>query len=163
MRSFAVSIPFGGFCSVRLSTDNAPILPLLTCCPGDAVRLVAMVLTFRVRLSTARLHSMSNPMGVREHRQGMETARTPWLLRWEEEVSKLDELLALLTAAPPSPDCEIAQEHVQCARSCVLGAMPAECELDLKLARDSIGRITDRLTRRSAEDILVSLPSSSLA
>jgi hypothetical protein len=89
--------------------------------------------------------------------------RTPWLLHWQEEVGKLDELLALLTAAPPSADCEIAQEHVQCARSCVLGAMPAECELDLKLARDSIGRIADTFTRRSAEDILVSLPSGSHA
>jgi hypothetical protein len=102
-------------------------------------------------------------MRVREHRQGMETRRKPWLLRWEEEVTKLDELLALLTAAPPSPDSEIAQEHVQCARSCVLGAMPAECELDLKLARDSIGRIADTFTRRSAGDILASLPSSSHA
>ena len=53
----------------------------------------------------------------------------PWLLQWEEEVGRLDELLALLARAPPSPDCEIAQEHVQSARSCVLGAMPAECEL----------------------------------
>ena len=62
-----------------------------------------------------------------------------WLLQWEEELSKLDELLALLAKAPPSPECEIAKEHIQSARSCVLGAMPAECELDLQLARTAIG------------------------
>ena len=58
-----------------------------------------------------------------------------WLLQWEEELGKLDELLALLAKAPPSPESEIAQEHLQSARSCVLGSMPAECERDLKLAR----------------------------
>jgi hypothetical protein len=84
----------------------------------------------------------------------------PWLLQWEEELGKLDELLALLARAPPSPEFEIAQEHVQSARSCVLGAMSAECELNLKLARSAIGRIPDQATRRSALKILSSLPSN---
>jgi hypothetical protein len=38
--------------------------------------------------------------------------------------------------------------------------MPAECELDLKLARSAIGRIPDKATRRSALNILSSLPSN---
>ena len=54
-----------------------------------------------------------------------------WLLQWEEELRKLDELLALLAQAPPSPESEIAQEHIQSARSCVLGSMSAECDLDI--------------------------------
>jgi hypothetical protein len=83
-----------------------------------------------------------------------------WLLQWEEELGKLDELLALLPKAPPSPESEIAQEHVQSARSCVLGSMPAECELDLKLAQTAIGHIADIATRRAAQKILVSLPSN---
>jgi hypothetical protein len=83
-----------------------------------------------------------------------------WLLQWEEELGKLDELLALLVNAPPSPESEIAQEHIQSARSCVLGAMSAECELDLELARTAIGRIPDKATRRSAQEILLSLPSN---
>jgi hypothetical protein len=83
-----------------------------------------------------------------------------WLLQWEEELGKLDELLALLAKAPPSPKSKIAQEHVQSARSCVLGSMPAECELDLKLARIAIGRIAYIATRRAAQKILVSLPSN---
>ena len=33
-----------------------------------------------------------------------------WLLQWEEELRKLDELLVLLAQAPPSPEPEIAQE-----------------------------------------------------
>jgi hypothetical protein len=87
----------------------------------------------------------------------------PWLLQWEEELGKLDQLLASLAAAPPSPDCEIAREHVQSARSCVLGARPAECELDLKLARSAIRRIPDEATRRSALQILASLPSNRIS
>ena len=83
-----------------------------------------------------------------------------WLLHWEEELGKLDELLALLAQAPPSPESEIAQEHIQSARSCVLGSMPAECELDLKLARTAIGGIADVATRRNAQKILLSLPSN---
>ena len=83
-----------------------------------------------------------------------------WLLQWEEELGKLDELLALLAKASPSPESEIAQEHIQSARSCVLGSMPAECELDLKLAQTAIGRIADIATRRAAQKILVSLPSN---
>ena len=83
-----------------------------------------------------------------------------WLLHWEEELGKLDELLALLANAPPSPECEIAKEHIQSARSCVLGAMPAECELDLKLARTAIRGIADVATRRNAQKILLSLPSN---
>jgi hypothetical protein len=84
----------------------------------------------------------------------------PWLLQWEEELGKLDELLALLAAAPSSPESEFAQEHIQSARSCVLGAMPAECELDLELARPAIGRIAEVATRCNAQKILVSLPSN---
>ena len=84
----------------------------------------------------------------------------PWLLQWEEELGKLDELLALLAQAPPSPESEIAQEHIQSARSCVLGSMPAECELDLKLAQIAIGGIADVATRRNAQKILLSLPST---
>jgi len=83
-----------------------------------------------------------------------------WLLQWEEELGKPDELLALLAQAPPSPESEIAQEHIRSARGCVLGAMPTECELDLELARTAIGRIADVATRRNAEKILVSLPSN---
>ena len=84
----------------------------------------------------------------------------PWLLQWEEELGKLDELFALLAQAPPSPESEIAQEHIQSARSCVLGSMPAECELDLKLAQIAIGGIADVATRRNAQKILLSLPST---
>lgn len=83
-----------------------------------------------------------------------------WFLQWEEELGKLDELLALLAKAPPSPESEIAQEHVQSARSCVLGSMPAECELDLKLAQTAIGSIANIATRSAARTILVSLPSN---
>jgi hypothetical protein len=83
-----------------------------------------------------------------------------WLLHWEEELRKLDELLALLANAPPSPESEIAQEHIQSARSCVLGSMSAECELDLELARTAIGQVADVATRGNAQKILVSLPSN---
>lgn len=72
-----------------------------------------------------------------------------WFLQWEEELGKLDELLA--KAPCRSPESEVAQEH---------GSMPAECELDLKLARTAIGRIADVDTLRAAQKIVVSLPSN---
>jgi hypothetical protein len=84
----------------------------------------------------------------------------PWFLQWEEELRKLDELLALLAQAPPSPEAEIAQEHIESARSCVLRSMPAECELDLELARTAIGGIAGVTIRRNAQKILLSLPSN---
>jgi len=83
-----------------------------------------------------------------------------WLSQWEEELGKLDELLGLLAQAPASPESEIAQEHIQGARSSVWAAMSAECELELKLARTAIGRIADVATRRNAQKILLSLPSN---
>jgi hypothetical protein len=49
-----------------------------------------------------------------------------WLSHWEEELGKLDELLALLANARPSPESKIAREHIESARSCVLRSMPAE-------------------------------------
>ena len=81
------------------------------------------------------------------------------MLNWEEELGKLDELLALLTNAPPSPESEIAREHIQSAR-CELGAMSAKCELDLELARTATSRIADVATRRNAQTIPLSLPSN---
>jgi hypothetical protein len=84
----------------------------------------------------------------------------PWMVQWEEELGKLDELLALLAAAPPSVESGMAQEHIRSARSRVWGAMPAEWELDLKLAQIAIGRIADVATRRTAQKILTSLPSN---
>src|SRR5215831_13674035 len=92
-----------------------------------------------------------------------------WLLQWEEELGKLDELLALLAQAPPSPESEIAQEHIQKRPELRIGVnvlqflqgrLPAECELDLKLARTAIGGIADAATRRNAQKILLSLPSN---
>lgn len=79
------------------------------------------------------------------------------MAQWEEELNKLDELLVLLASAPPSPESAIAQEHIQSARSCVLEAMPNECEFDLKLARTAVRQITDAATRRQALGILSGL------
>jgi hypothetical protein len=38
--------------------------------------------------------------------------------------------------------------------------MPDECEADLKFARTAIGGIGDTATRRSAQEILSSLPTT---
>jgi len=78
--------------------------------------------------------------------------------QWKEEVSKLDDLIALLVNSPTSPESLIALEHVQSARGCALESMPAECEFDLKLAWTAIRQIDDEATRQNAEKILSSLP-----
>ena len=82
--------------------------------------------------------------------------------KWDEEIQKLDELIALLENAPPSPESAMAEEHVQSARSCAWGAMPDECEADLKFAQTAISHISDRATRQTAEKILSTLPANRL-
>jgi len=84
----------------------------------------------------------------------------PWTLQWKEELGGLDLLLALLVESPHSAESEIAHEHVQSARRSILGAMPAECEFDLKLARTAVAHIKDMHMRNAAQKILRGLPSA---
>jgi hypothetical protein len=56
-------------------------------------------------------------------------------------VDKLDALLVAINRCEPAEEAEFAYEHIQEARTYVLGAMPRECEWTLELARRTMARM----------------------
>ncbi len=67
-----------------------------------------------------------------------------------DEISALDELLALLTGAGMSAEVEVAKEHLDAARWYLLGAMYAEYSFSLSLADDKLELISDPEIRKKA-------------
>ena len=74
-----------------------------------------------------------------------------------QDLHKLDELLAVIGDCSPADEAECAQEHLHGARTYLLGAMPIECELNLELASEALGRMKDTEARRKAWKLLASL------
>ncbi|HEY6340842.1 MAG TPA: hypothetical protein VIY49_05060 [Bryobacteraceae bacterium] len=72
----------------------------------------------------------------------------------EPQLAKLDELLELIGDAPEDAECPSAQEHLQAARTYLLGAMPLEYELSLEMAEEAIAAIAQRDVRLKAERLL---------
>jgi hypothetical protein len=72
----------------------------------------------------------------------------------EAQLEKLDEILAFLADAPETEAVISAQEHLQVARSYLLGAMPEELELSLAMAEEAIHEMDDRHLRREALHLL---------
>jgi hypothetical protein len=72
----------------------------------------------------------------------------------EAQLAKLDELLELIGDAPEDAQCPNSQEHVQSARTYLLGAMPQEYELSLEMAEEAIATIAERDVRLKAEHLL---------
>ncbi|HEY7387508.1 MAG TPA: hypothetical protein VH640_03300 [Bryobacteraceae bacterium] len=66
------------------------------------------------------------------------------------QLEKLDEFLAFLADAPQSEPVLSVQEHLHSARTYLLGAMPEELRLSLRMAEEAIHGIEDwRLRKRS--------------
>ena len=72
----------------------------------------------------------------------------------EAQLAKLDEVLELLGDAPEDVEGPSAQEHLQAARTYLLGAMPQEYELSLQMAEQAIASIAQRDVRVKAERLL---------
>ncbi|HLH42883.1 MAG TPA: hypothetical protein VKV74_07850 [Bryobacteraceae bacterium] len=72
----------------------------------------------------------------------------------EGQLARLDQILAFLADAPRTDAVLSAQEHLQFARSYLLGAMPEEMELSLAMAERAIEGMEDRRMRRQALDLL---------
>ena len=72
----------------------------------------------------------------------------------EAQLEKFDEILAFLADAPETEAVISAQEHLQFARSYLLGAMPEELELSLVMAKKAIGGMDDRHLRQKALQLL---------
>jgi hypothetical protein len=75
----------------------------------------------------------------------------------ETNLSKMDDLLAVLLLGQVSEENRLTQEHIQGARTYLLGGMPREYRLNLEMARDSASQIPDQNTRERAERILESV------
>jgi hypothetical protein len=95
------------------------------------------------------------PMLVVNHQLSREN-RTASL----QELHQLHDLLAVIGDCSPADEAEFAQEHVRGARTCMLGAMPIEFELNLELASETLARMKDTEARRRAQKLLVSLSKS---
>lgn len=73
------------------------------------------------------------------------------------EVHKLDELLKVIGRCSPPEEAEAAHEHIQEARTYLLGGMPYEYEMSLEMARKSLKRMARTGPRREAEEMLAGL------
>jgi hypothetical protein len=72
----------------------------------------------------------------------------------DPDLGKLDELLALLEQSPESAETRLAQEHIQAARTYLLGAMNDEYLLNLALAREVIQEMPDGDARARMQVLL---------
>lgn len=77
--------------------------------------------------------------------------------RETSRLQKLDELLAVLDHCSPPEEADYVREHVQGARTYLLGAMPNEFNESMDLARGGMNRLEDSESRRTAESILSEL------
>jgi hypothetical protein len=69
------------------------------------------------------------------------------------ELARLDELLEELGQASES-QCELLREHLESARIYLVGSMPAEYALTLRLAGEAANCITDRNLRARVEEFV---------
>jgi len=76
----------------------------------------------------------------------------------EYSLFTLDEMASLLDHSPFSAGTASALEHVQSARISLLGGMPLEFMLNLRMLSEAVERIPDASTRESAVHILGRLP-----
>lgn len=82
----------------------------------------------------------------------------------EHELGRLDGLISLLKSCPDSPEMELVHEHVQSARTYLLGAMTMEYSLNLALALWAVEQMPRGEARSQMQDLLTELlePHSSL-
>jgi len=75
----------------------------------------------------------------------------------DQKKAKIDELVALLDEYPHQKECDLPREHLQNAAAYLLGAMLPEYEMNLELARDSLGALSDHRFRTKLHDAINSL------
>ena len=67
---------------------------------------------------------------------------------------RLDELITVIDHCSPPDQAEYAHEHIQEARTYLLGAMPTEFHCTLELARYTLGQMNDTEALQSAKKML---------
>ena len=72
-------------------------------------------------------------------------------------LEQVDEILAVLEHCSPAEEADYVREHVQNARTYLLGAMPAEFNESIELARQAMHLLEDSESLRAAQKILSEL------
>ncbi|MGD1092613.1 MAG: hypothetical protein ABSB35_11570 [Bryobacteraceae bacterium] len=71
--------------------------------------------------------------------------------------NKLDRLLITIEHCSPPDEAEFAREHINEARTYLLGAMPTEFRVSLELARESLSRMNATKARQEAQKLLATI------
>ena len=83
--------------------------------------------------------------------------------RRDADVKRLDDLIAALRHAQTDPD-DLVMEHLHSARTYLLGAMPEEYDLSLRIARQSLDLVAEKPLRdridRTLSDLLAEIERS---
>jgi hypothetical protein len=98
------------------------------------------------------------PLNIRMTQYWSET-HTPDF-RLERDVNRLEELVRDLAGEPGTPNA-LMREHLEAARFYLLGSMPHEYRLSLKLAKDLLPDIEDKGLQNRIADFLQSQESTS--
>jgi len=69
------------------------------------------------------------------------------------QLELLDKLIADL-AEQPASQCELLREHMDAARAFLVGAMPEEYQLSLRMAEEVLNCLADRPLRHRMEDFI---------
>lgn len=72
------------------------------------------------------------------------------------DVSRLDHVIDEVSD-PRYSQCELLREHLEAARAYVMGDMPVEYRLTLRLAMEALDCITDHADRHHIKDTLAGL------
>jgi len=72
------------------------------------------------------------------------------------ELTKLDELINEVST-PSESQCELLREHLESARTYLLGALPKEYMLSLRLANETLNCIVDERRRHRAAELIGNL------
>ena len=74
-------------------------------------------------------------------------------MKTSNDVSRLDELINSMSA-PAESQCELLREHLESARTCLLGSMQLEYIFSLQLAREAVNCVSNEEHRRCTRQIL---------
>jgi hypothetical protein len=70
-----------------------------------------------------------------------------------KDLAQLDEILKEIDKGT-TVDCDLLREHLQSARTSLIGSMPAEYALSLNMAADALHCVSDQTMRTCIQDFI---------
>jgi hypothetical protein len=70
-----------------------------------------------------------------------------------KDLARLDEILKQLDQGTAG-HCDLLREHLQSARTSLLGSLPAEYALSLNMAADALNCVSDQALRTRIQDFI---------